>query len=489
MKLTENAKILLEGARSDLGLFTLATTPPSYKFGWFHKKLCRVLNQFVRDVEAMKSPRLLVFAPPRHGKSTIVSERLPVFFMGRNPDKTYIGASHTQTLANKFSRSARSIAMSPESQFIFPQLQLSKDRTAVEEWTTTRGGEYKAVGVGTGVSGSGSHIFSVDDPVKGAKEASSQLTRDRIWDWYRSEAYPRLAPGGGVIITMTRWNEDDLCGRIILMQKEDFEDEFKEKYVVFSFPAIAEHDEEFRKEGEALHPERYPIERLNRIRRLVGSYYWGALFQQRPSPAQGGFFQRKNFRYFERSGDDFVLHESGAVKRKIRASDIIAIYQVVDPAGTEKKESDFFALLTFAMTKDYDLILLDLFHEKAETTRHQTIIEQQYIRSRPFRIVVEHTTFGINIFQYFKRTGLPIYAIKADRSKPLRAGAAQLDYENGKIYHPTGAPWLVEAEGELLAFPNGKHDDIVDVIAYASIMKQEVYLERTGQKRDELIPI
>jgi Uncharacterized protein conserved in bacteria len=158
-----------EKARRHLLDFT-KQTHPNYKAGWFHHVLCRKLVKFLRDIEDGKQPRLMIMAPPRHGKSAIVSERFPVFALGHHPDWQIMSASYSASIAEKFSRKARAIAKEKNVQAIFPNLRLDTDRTAVEEWETTEGGVYKAIGVGGSGTGAGANILSIDDPIKGGNK-------------------------------------------------------------------------------------------------------------------------------------------------------------------------------------------------------------------------------------------------------------------------------------------------------------------------------
>ena len=172
---------------------------PAYRAGWVHADICRRLERFVKQVEAGKSPRLLLMMPPRSGKSEIGSRHFPAWVLGRHPNWEIIAASHTSSLSLSFSRYGRDLFNNPGYQVIFEEARLDQNSKAVENWNLTAGGGYLAAGVGSGITGRGAHILLLDDLVKDMEAADSVVIRDNTWEWYGSTAYTRLAPGGGVL--------------------------------------------------------------------------------------------------------------------------------------------------------------------------------------------------------------------------------------------------------------------------------------------------
>ena len=266
---------------------------PDYNAGWVHKDICRRLEQFSRDVEAKKSPRLMLFMPPRHGKSTLASIAFPAWHLGRHPNHEFISCSYSGSLAMGFSRKVRSLLRDPSYKTAF-KTRLDPDSQSAEAWLTTNGGGYVAAGVGGGITGKGAHVLVIDDPVKNREDAESQNNREANWDWYTSTAYTRLAPGGGVLVILTRWHDDDLAGKLLRATTEG-----GDEWTVVKYPAMAEEDEEFRKTGEPLHPARYDIDSLQRIQRAVGPRDWSALYQQNPVADDGDYFSRSMIQYYE----------------------------------------------------------------------------------------------------------------------------------------------------------------------------------------------
>ena len=226
-------------ARRRLLAFTQKINP-RYLPGWVHEDICRRLERFSREVEEGKSPRLMLLMPPRHGKSELASRVFPAWHLGRCPDHEFIACSYNVSLAMSFSRKVKEVIVDPVYEAIF-DTRLHPDFQAAEEWAIKghRGG-YVAAGVGGGITGKGAHILTIDDPIKNAEEAASADLREKLWEWYTSTAYTRLAPGGGVLIIQTWWHDDDLAGRVQQAMKDDPE---ADQFEVVKYPAIAEADE------------------------------------------------------------------------------------------------------------------------------------------------------------------------------------------------------------------------------------------------------
>jgi len=231
--------------------------------------------------------RAIFCLPPRGGKSEVCSKKFPAFALGRNPDFEIILSTYAAELSYDFSRIARDTLREWG-----PRLwntRVSGDSASVAKWSIEghRGG-LVAAGVGGPITGRGAAIAIIDDPVKNAEEASSKVVQDKIWDWYRSTLYTRLAPDSAIVVIMTRWAEDDLVGRLV----EEMESEDGEEWDVVSIPAISEDatDPLGRSPGDPYWPERFSLAWLERRRLAVGPFYWEALYQQHPLDAKGQIF-------------------------------------------------------------------------------------------------------------------------------------------------------------------------------------------------------
>lgn len=427
---------------------------PNYKAGWVHRKICQKLEEFSAAVARGESPRLMLMMPPRHGKSMIASERFPVWHLGQHPDHQIVVASYGQKLSNRFSKRARALARDPELHSFFPGLELDPDKQAIEEWETLEGGGYKAVGVGGALTGSGAHILVIDDPHKDREEADSETMRDKVWDWYTDTASTRLAPGGGIIVIMTRWHEDDLCGR--LLKAADSPDENAERWEVLRFPAIAEEDEEFRREGEPLHAERYPLKALLRIR-ARNLRTWLALYQQRPTAPEGNLLKRDKWKLYRVLPElEYVIGSVDAAFKDSDGSDFVVL-QVWGRAGAR-----FYLLhqvrdrMGYAATKRAVLALKARFPEMSA-------------------IFIEDKANGTAVIEELGAEVPGIIAVNPLGGKVARAQAASDYLEAGNCYLPDpealeDAGWVYEFIEEAAAFPRGTHDDQVD--AWSQAMAQ-----------------
>lgn len=278
-------------AKKSLVQFT-AWTKQDYDVNWHHFLLCDRLDKFIKgDIK-----RMLVFMPPQHGKSELVSRRLPAYLLGINPKLKIIGASYSSDLAQSFNRDVQRIIDSPEYYALFPDTYLNGSnvrndpkggylRNADIFETVGHKGFYKSVGVGGSLTGTPADIAIIDDPVKDAIEANSPTYRDRTWSWYTDVLSTRLHNDSKVLITQTRWHEDDLSGRVLkAMEKTG------EHWDVLSLPAVKTVNgdaEDNRQIGEALWESRHSLHRLQQVR-TSSPRTFESLYQQEPKPVKTG---------------------------------------------------------------------------------------------------------------------------------------------------------------------------------------------------------
>ena len=447
---------------------------PRYKDGWFHHVVCEELEEFSDSVINELEPRVLMFAPPRCGKSMIGSEEFPAWHFGRAPWHQFIGVSYSAPLAYRFSRRVQDIVDSDDYALLFPKSKLKEDYTAIDEWGLTEGGVYVAAGVGGPISGKGAHILNIDDVIKNREEADSAITRKLIQEWYTSTAYTRLMPGAGVMVINTRWNYEDLSGWLLQMmeaadkiaQETGEWPEDHDKWRVVNFPAIATEDEKYRRKGEALHPARYSLKALLRIKNTIGERDFSALYQQRPTPDEGEYFTKASIRYFD--GDprlrDFTIIAAGdlAISKKeyadwsvfvvagINANDDIYILDVLRGKWDSMELID----RIFEIQKQYNPVLFGL--EQGQIDK----AIGPFLQKR----VIEERLFSLNI------EPLP----PGKRDKELRARPIQGRMRQGKVYIRRGAAWTSDFVTELLRFPGSSKDDQVDALAWIGQMMNSV---------------
>jgi predicted phage terminase large subunit-like protein len=332
------------------------------------------------------------------------------------------------------------------------------------DWRTMDGGMHTA-GIMGSLTGRGGDIVIIDDPVKNAQEAFSTTIRENIWDWFDSTLMTRLEPNAAVIVIMTRWHEDDLVGRLLQRMEAG-----GEQWSVFNLPAIAEeNDPAGRQPGEALWPERYPIERLEEIRRDRGEYWFSAMYQQRPIPIGKALFSRATTkRYIIEGGIVGLIQEDGS---KLHYSmENLLRFSTVDLAASVKTTADFTCVSTWGMTPRREIILLDVQKLRLEGPDQLPLLQNIWLSFRPAAFYIESTSYQLSMVQSAVRAGLPVFPIHPDTDKVARALTASARFHAGMYYFPLAAPWLADAEKELYSFPAGDHDDFVDTVSMSALV-------------------
>ena len=437
---------------------------------WKRARHLDLLCHALEDVERGDTTRLIISMPPRHGKSMTVTQTFPSWFIGKNPYRRAIEVSYGDELARKFGRENRR-KIEEFGRGLF-DLTVSRENSSGTNWGLTGfpGGMISA-GVGGSITGEGADLLVIDDPIKNRQEAESTTYRERLWSEWQDTLMSRLHPGGRVVIIMTRWHEDDLVGRLIAHDTE-------KQWRVINLPALADEGEPDilgRAPGEPLWPEiGFDAKWAEEVKSKVGTRTWESLYQGRPRPLDGGLFKASTFRYFRTVEDCYQLLTPDGPK--IYEKNKCRVFQTCDVAGSAKSSADYFVLGTFALTPGGDLLVLDILREHLEGPDQPALMRRKFHEWSPVLVGVEGVSMGLTLYQQIVRDGLPVLKLKPDADKYTRAIPAAARYESGAFYHCEGAPWLRDLESELLAFPNGAHDDQVDVISYAAFLQAWGYL-------------
>ena len=411
-----------------------------------------VIAENLTAVRQGKMRRLIINLPPRHLKSLMASIAFPAWCLGHDPSAQILCVSYGQDLADKFARDCRSIMMSPWYRRIFPT-RLATQRQAVQEFVTTRQGYRLATSTGGVLTGRGADIIVIDDPLK-PEEALSQAQRKAANEWFDHTLYSRLNDKrhGAIVIVMQRLHEDDLVGHVLA----------QEPWEVLSFPAIAEADEVHRietmwgprrfrrRQGEALHPEREPLETLDRIRRTLGEYNFAGQYQQAPAPLGGGLVRTEWFKRYRESD---------------RPESFDRIVQSWDTANKATELSDFSVCTTWGV-KGKNLFLIGLFRRRLEYPALKREVREQQSLFNANEVLIEDKASGTQLIQELIDEGChSVTRYEPTCEKIMRLHAQTALIENGFVHIPETAPWLAEYLHEMTVFPNGKHDDQVDSTA------------------------
>jgi len=440
-----------------------------YEVGWVHKEICEKLEKFEQDIIDRKSPRLMIFLPPRSGKSELASIQFPAWFLGRNPSKEIISSSYSSGLSLAFSRKVRGLLREPRYKSLFPNCELARDSQSTEHWVTTESGQYLASGVGTGITGHGCHCLIVDDPVKDRISAESPTDRQNVWDWYSSTAYTRLMPGGGVLIMNTRWHVDDLAGRLLTEMKSKTGDQWE----ILTYPAIAVHDEKHRKTGEALHPERYDLKALNGIKKAIVARDWGALYQQDPSTEEGAILKRGYWNRWlkpEPPECEYIIQSYDTAYSKSEVADYSAIttWGLFYPEGKYSEhelatDEQGMPRETSFNGDEAHLILLDAVKGRWSFPELKDKAYQLYDYWSPDSTIIEGKASGVPLAHEMRKTGIPVQTFVPTRGndKHTRVHAVSDVFASGYVWAPKNS-WADDLIEECHRFPAGKFDDLLD---------------------------
>jgi predicted phage terminase large subunit-like protein len=382
----------------------------------------------------------------------MASIAFPAWCLGQDPSAQILCVSYALDLADKLARDCRSIMLSPWYQQIFPT-RLAPHRQAVQEFLTTRQGYRLATSNGGVLTGRGADIILIDDPLK-PEEALSDTQRKTANDWFDHTVYSRLNDkrSGAIVIIMQRLHEDDLVGHVLA----------QEPWEVLSFPAIAEADEVHRietiwgprcfrrRQGEALHPDREPLEILDRIRRTIGEYNFAGQYQQSPAPLGGGLVKAEWFKRYRES------------ERPERFDRIV---QSWDTANKATELSDFSVCTTWGV-RGKDLFLLGVFRRRLEYPALKRAVREQQSLFDANVVLIEDKASGTQLIQELIADGChSVTRYQPTIDKIMRLHAQTAIIENGFVHLPDAAPWLSEYLHEMTVFPKGKHDDQVDSTA------------------------
>lgn len=306
-----------------------------------HRMAQDVGKAISKMVRSGKGGYILVEAPPRHGKSMLISHKTPVWFLSLDPTKHVAVTTYEANFSASWGAKIRDDINDYGAQY---GLEIRNDSRGKGDFKLTAGGSVFCTGIGGPLTGRGFHLLLIDDPVKNAEEAASPTIREKHWEWWQSTASTRLEPGAVVVFMLTRWNEDDLAGRVLKAARED---PSAPQWVHLRYPAICESEDDLlgREIGEPLWPQRYDIDKLLSIKARSGAYYWAAMFQQRPAPLEGGMFERSWFTAANQSGP--------AHMPRVRAWDL---------AGGAKRTNDYTAgvLLARSPTSPHHVRIEDI---------------------------------------------------------------------------------------------------------------------------------
>lgn len=436
-----------------------------YSMQWFHEEIARQLEDGYNRLLRGENVRLMIFMPPRHGKSDTATQKFPSWVLGKQPQWPIMVSSYSDELATDFGMLTRNIMQSDEYSAMF-DTKLRGDAKAKGKWITGAGGGYTAVGVGGALTGRGFKIGIIDDPFKNREEADSAVVRESRYNWYRSTFYTRQEGASMIVFILTRWHEDDLAGRVLRdTELAKINGDPYDEWDIISYKALATENDDYRSTGEALWPDKFNRDKLLTMKTAMGSYEFSALYQQNPIDEENRKFKQSWFRY-----------------KPYETLDIATTYNImtIDPRGKDdiKEGKDYVGItINFIENARADSPMWNFmsYREKLSATGLIDLLFTNWNRYQLRKIGIEDNQFTqgllVSIKEEMRKRGvyLDIVLLKTGGTqKELRIEALTPRYEHGGIYHLTigGTNQCNELEEELKLFPKAANDDASDSAAY-----------------------
>ncbi len=426
---------------------------PAFIDGEHHKIMADAFERIARG----ELKRLIVNMPPRHTKSEFASYLLPAWFLGQYPDKKVIQTAHTAELSVGFGRKVRNLVAEDDFKKVFPELALRADSKAAGRWSTNKGGEYFAIGVGGAVTGKGADLLIIDDPHSEQEgQSADPAVFDKTYDWYTSGPRQRLQPGGAIVIVMTRWHMRDLTGKII---KTATQREGMDEWEVIEFPAVFN---ENQSDEKALWPQFWSLNELVALRSELPASKWMAQYQQNPTSEEGALVKRDWWQIWDKESPpqcEFVI-------------------QSWDTAFLKTQRSDYSACTTWGVfyipnedgETTANIILLDAYKERLEFPELKKVAHKMYLETQPDAFIVEGKATGMPLIFELRAMGIPVSEFTPSRGndKVARVNSVADLFASGMVWCPE-TRFAEEVMDEFAAFPVGEHDDLVDSSTQALI--------------------
>lgn len=418
-----------------------------------------LINAALVDLAEGRESRLAAMVAPQEGKSTLVSFWFPLWLLTCvNADLRILIISYSEDLARGWGAQIKDALerWDGDEDTVDLGLRLRKDSRAAGRWHIEgHRGSLNACGVSGSITGKPANVICVDDPIKSMVEAQSDRVREKVHSAYTSVLVPRLAPGAKMTWIQTLWHEQEPLLQILANEGEKAKGG---NWRVIRVPALAEDNDPLgRKPGEGMVSARGARD-WHKIRKTVGEFVFSALYQQRPSPAQGNLFKRLHWRYWTTAGPDRI--DLGG-----RISDLRDgwRYGTVDLAASTRTSADYTVIAAWCRTLAGDLVLLDMVRAKIGEGEHFAHARPLIERWQLDTLFVEASQYGFTLVKEATQLGVPVTPIQAEQDKLTRALPYSAWQSGGRAWLPARAEWLSTWVDEHAAFPNGSHDDTIDV--------------------------
>ena len=443
---------------------------PEFKEGPHHRNMAKSLARVLVGEE----PRLTVSMPPRFGKSITISYLFVAWYLGHNPTHHIMMVTHTADLSADFGRQVRNLITSPIYRERFPNTVLSADKSAANNWTTTKGGKYLAIGIGANVAGHGAHLLVADDLVsEQAVLANPDTIFATAWNYMQVGPMQRLMPNGRIIMIGTRWGKKDPIGRALQWAEQNSDStQWKE----IRFPAVMP-------SGKSLWPEQWPIEQLLAKKASMFPQFWAAQYMQEPTSEEGAIIKREWWRLWD--------------KEKPPKCEIIL--QSWDTAHEAKSSADPSAVTTWGLFVNENeddamqIILLDAWQGRKEFPDLKKFALEYYEEWEPDMVIIEKKAAGAPLIQEMRLIGVPVTEYSPSRKgggvandKRARGNAIADMFASGMVW-ASDHRWAKELIDQVAEFPNGEHDDLYDTTVQAMMrIRQGGLIRLKSDEKDDV---
>lgn len=449
------------------GDFALALAPGTTR----QTPALEAIDRELRMVATGENDRLMLFVPPQEGKSTRTACWYPLWRLAADPSIRIGIVSYSQGKAARWGKWIRRMIES------HPELgiELVQGSRAADHFETTAGGKVISVGIEGGITGESVDELIIDDPVRGRAEAESPTYRDAAWEWWESNAMTRASSRFRVILMMTRWHADDLAGRLTKLEPGDWR--------TLRIPALREDAAEIARghdgrsvyngDGELISVQDRARGWFRKLKSLRSQYVWLSIYAQAPTAAEGNLFVKADFVYWQWLRAHAEMHDGLSGQRiamlgEQRYLADMTRFITMDLAASVKTSSDWTVAAAWGITGDGYLVLLDLARQRVQEGDHFGLVRPIATRFGIRDIYVERGFIGTTLVIDATRSGYAVKPLSPDKDKVTRALPAVDRSRQHKIVLPAGADWLGDYLAELAEFPQGTHDDMADVTAYAA---------------------
>ena len=452
---------------------------PSFIQGAHHKTMAEAFDRIATG----KVKRLIINMPPRHTKSEFASHMFPAYLVGRNPSLKIIQATHTADLAVKFGRKIRDTMLMDDFKKIFDSVTINPDSKAAGKWETqdTKNpklkGEYYAAGVGGALAGRGADLFIIDDP-HSEQDALNPKSMDDVYEWYTSGPRQRLQPGGAIVIVMTRWNVNDLTGRLI---KDAARDNKADQWELIELPAIMP-------SGKPLWPEYWKLEELESVKAsLMGGPKWHAQYMQNPTSEEGALIKREWWMEWPNSKPpkcEYLIqsYDTAFLKSEMADYSAITTWGVFYPEGRLGGDEIYNGDAPH-------IILIDVVKGRYNFPELKGQAFKQYEHHKPDIVIIEGKASGMPLTQELRNVGIPVQNFTPSKGsdKVARVNSCSPLFESGMVWYPD-TKWAHDVIEECAAFPAGDHDDLVDSTTQALMrFRQGGFIKLPSDYEEEIL--